>query len=152
QVVRLFAAIGNGGTLYRPQLVQQVGILGESPSYVMTPDPMRDTDIKPEVMEMIQNALCTVTTEQGGTAEHIFRRSPLQDIVVCGKTGTAQASGEGALPHAWFVAYAPKDQPEIAIVVMVENSGDGSAVAAPITREILEYYFFGIDPEPASTA
>lgn len=147
QMANLYAAIANGGTLYRPQLVQRVGILGESPSYVMTPDPMRETGIKPEVLEMIRNALCTVTSEQGGTAEHIFRRSPLQRIVVCGKTGTAQAPGAGSLPHAWFVAYAPKDKPEIVVVVMVENSGDGSAVAAPITREIMEYYFFGIDPD-----
>lgn len=149
QMVRLYAAIANGGILYRPQLVKQVGILGESPSYVMTPDPMAETGIKPEVLTMVHNALCTVTTEPGGTAEHIFRRSPLQSLVACGKTGTAQAPGAGALPHAWFVAYAPKDRPEVAVVVMVENSGDGSAVAAPITREILEYYFFDIDPAAA---
>jgi penicillin-binding protein 2 len=149
QIVRLYASIANGGTLYRPQLVQRVGILGESPSYVMTPDPMAETGIDPAVLNLIHNALCTVTSEQGGTAEHIFRRSPLQSLVVCGKTGTAQAPGEGSLPHAWFVAYAPKDKPEIAVVVMVENSGDGSAVAAPITKEIMEYYFFGIDPDAA---
>ncbi|PJF38471.1 MAG: hypothetical protein CUN54_10790, partial [Phototrophicales bacterium] len=46
-------------------------------------------------------------------------------------------------PHAWFAAYAPRENPEIAIAVLVENSGDGSAVAAPITRAVLEYYFFG---------
>ncbi len=145
QLTRLYAAIANGGILYRPQLVQRVGILGESPSYVMEPDPMRDINVKPEVLAMVQNALCTVTTEQGGTAEHIFRRSPLQEnIIACGKTGTAQATGD-VPPHAWFAAYAPKDAPEIAVVVMVENSGDGSAVAAPLVREILEYYYFDID-------
>lgn len=151
QMLRMYAAIANGGTLYRPQLVQQVGILGESPSYQLTPDPMRDTGIQPAVLEMVHNALCTVTTEQGGTAEHIFRNSPMQDIVACGKTGTAQATGD-VLPHAWFVAYAPKDNPQIAVIVMVENSGDGSAVAAPITREILEYYFFDIDPHTNNAA
>lgn len=148
QMVRLYAAIANGGTLYRPQLVRQVGILGENPSFIMTPDPMRDINVQPEVLEMVHNALCTVTTEQGGTAEHIFRHSPIQNMVACGKTGTAQVSGN-APPHAWFVAYAPRDNPEIAVIVMVENAGDGSAVAAPITREILEYYFFDIDPDAA---
>jgi penicillin-binding protein 2 len=93
---------------------------------------------------MVQNALCTVTSEQGGTAEHIFRRSPLQDIGVCGKTGTAQATGD-VPPHAWFAAYGPREEPEIAVVVMVENAGEGSAVSAPLVRDIMEYYFFGID-------
>lgn len=144
QMTRMYAAIANNGTLYRPQLVQQVGILGETPSYIATPDPMEDTNIKPEVLEMVRDALCTVTSEQGGTAEHIFRRSPLQDIVVCGKTGTAQATGD-VPPHAWFAAYGPGDAPEIAVVVMVENAGEGSAVAAPLVRDIMEYYFFGID-------
>jgi penicillin-binding protein 2 len=110
----------------------------------MEPEILRNANIKPEVLQMVQNALCTVTTEQGGTAEHIFRRSPLQELVVCGKTGTAQATGD-VPPHAWFAAYAPQKDPQIAIVVLVENAGDGSAVAAPIVKDILEYYFFDID-------
>ncbi len=89
--------------------------------------------------------MCNVTTTQSGTAEFVFRNSPLQDMVVCGKTGTAQAAGP-VPPHAWFAAYAPRDNPEIAIVVMVENAGEGSEVAAPLVRQILEYYFFGTDP------
>lgn len=143
QFTRLVAGVANGGTLYRPQLVEKVGILGETPSYTLTPDVMSTTDIKIEVMDMVRGAMCSVTSVPGGTAEHIFRRSPLQDIGVCGKTGTAQAPGDGVSPHAWFTAYAPRDNPQIAITVLVENSGDGSAVAAPIVRQILEYYFFG---------
>lgn len=141
QMARLVAAVGNGGDLIRPQLVQQVGILGENSSYTLESDVMSEIDIKPEVMDMTREAMCNVTGVQGGTAEHIFRFSPLQDIGVCGKTGTAQSSSP--LPHAWFVAYAPRENPQIAIAVMVENSGDGSAVAAPITMQILEYFFFG---------
>jgi penicillin-binding protein 2 len=111
----------------------------------MEPEIVSDTNIKPEVIEMVQTALCSVTTEQGGTAEHIFRNSPLQDLVVCGKTGTAQATGD-VPPHAWFAAYAPRQDPQIAIAVLVENAGEGSAVAAPLVKDILEYYFFGTDP------
>lgn len=143
QFTRLVAGVANGGTLYRPQLVEKVGILGETPSYSLTPDVMSTTDIKIEVLDMVRGAMCNVTSVPGGTAEHIFRRSPLQDLGVCGKTGTAQATGAGVLPHAWFTAYAPRDNPQIAITVMVENSGDGSAIAAPIVRQVLEYYFFG---------
>jgi len=142
QFTRLVAGVANGGTLYRPQLVEKVGILGETPSYTLTPDVMGTTDIKVEVMDMVRGAMCGVTSIPGGTAEHIFRRSPLQDIGVCGKTGTAQATGD-VLPHAWFTAYAPRENPQIAITVMVENAGEGSAVAAPLVRQILEYYFFG---------
>jgi penicillin-binding protein 2 len=142
QFTRLVAGVANGGTLYRPQLVEKVGILGETPSYTLTPDVMGTTDIKIEVMDMVRGAMCGVTSIQSGTAEHIFRRSPLQDLVVCGKTGTAQATGD-VPPHAWFTAFAPRDNPQIAITVMVENAGEGSGVAAPLVRQILEYYFFG---------
>ncbi|MBZ0294651.1 MAG: penicillin-binding protein 2, partial [Anaerolineae bacterium] len=145
QMVRMYAAIANGGYLYRPQLVEKAGILGETPSYTMEPDMMRDTGIKPEVLDVIYEGLCAVTSVPGGTAEHIFRHSPLQDIGVCGKTGTAQATGDGVPPHAWFVAWSPRENPQVAVVVMVENSNEGSAVAAPLTRDILEYYFFGED-------
>jgi penicillin-binding protein 2 len=140
QMLRLYVSIANGGTLYRPQLVDRAGILDEF-SYEMAPDPMEQTGISQTVMQYIREAMCEVTTERYGTAEHIFRNSPLQSIGVCGKTGTAQAPGVDVLPHAWFIAYAPRENPQIATVVMVENSGDGSAIAAPITRQIMEYYF-----------
>lgn len=93
-------------------------------------------------MATIQSGLCAVTTTESGvpgTAEHIFRDSELQSIGVCGKTGTAQTGNP--LPHAWFAAWAPRENPEIAVVVMVETAGEGSGVAAPITRQILEEYF-----------
>ena len=59
----------------------------------------------------------------------------------CGKTGTAQTGRPGEAEHSWFTAYAPAENPEIAVAVIVENAGDGSAVAAPIVKQILEYYF-----------
>jgi penicillin-binding protein 2 len=142
QVARWFAAIANGGTLYRPQLVEKVGILGESPSFVNEPDPMADVNIRPEVFAVLREGLCNVTRRQDGTAEFQFRDYPdLQQIGVCGKTGTAQ---DGTRPtHAWFAAYAPMDDPEIAVVVVAENGGEGSGTAAPIVRDILRYYFLG---------
>ncbi len=143
QVARLFAAYGNGGTLMRPQLVEQVGIIGEAPSYIAEPEVDHNIGVRRSIIELLQTSLCEVTTNPQGTATHIFRGSELQTIGVCGKTGTAQAPGAGTAPHAWFAAYAPRENPEIAIAVLVENSGDGSAVAAPITRAVLEFYFFG---------
>lgn len=145
QIAQMLAIVGNGGTRYRPQLVQQTGILGEAPSYTMQPDVLDTIEIDPAALAGVRSGLCSVTTASSGTAEYQFRRSPLQDIGVCGKTGTAQTPGAGSAPHAWFAAYAPRERPEVAIAVMVENAGEGSAIAAPLARDILEYYFFGAD-------
>lgn len=141
QFARVTASIANGGTHYRPQLVKQVGILGEVPTYTLQPEVIGTTDVQPEVTAMVQNAMCAVTTESFGTAEFVFSDSPLQAIGVCGKTGTAQTTGADSLPHGWFIAYAPRENPQVAVVAMVENVGNGSEFAAPIVRRVLEYYF-----------
>jgi penicillin-binding protein 2 len=120
--------------------VGKTAILGDAPGYTLTPDPMHQLDMNPAVMNIVREGLCNVTTARSGTAEFIFRDSELQTIGVCGKTGTAQDVPRPT--HAWFAAYAPREEPEVAIVVVVENGGQGSEVAAPIVRDILEHYFF----------
>jgi len=142
QMARMYAAVANGGDLLRPQLISERGVLDQR-TLVAEPDIMRDTDISPDTIKIIHAGMCDVTKARTGTATHIFRDSPLLDIGVCGKTGTAQATGDGVPPHSWFIAFAPEDDPQIAIVTMIENAGEGSAIAAPITRRILEYYYFG---------
>lgn len=146
QMARMYAAIANGGTLYVPQVVRERGILDQR-TIVAEPEVSSRFDMSTEALRIVREGLCDVTSEQNGTAWHIFNLpspSPLVDYQggVCGKTGTAQVGGENRTPHSWFAAYAPKDDPEIVVVVLVENAGDGSAVAAPITKRILEYYFF----------
>lgn len=142
QMVRMYASIANGGYLVRPQLVYQTGILDQRTT-VAERDVMSDIDVSPDVLKIIRAGMCDVIKTRTGTASHIYRESPLLNVGVCAKTGTAQAPGEGAAPHSWFIAYAPENDPQIAIVTMIENSGEGSAIAAPITRRILEYYYFG---------
>jgi penicillin-binding protein 2 len=142
QMARMYGAIANGGTLYQPHLVRETGILDQR-SFVADVTPNGVFDFRPEVMSQVRRGLCDVIDKSYGTASHIFRNSPLLDIGVCGKTGTATAGALGDAPHSWFVAWAPRDNPEIIVAVMLENAGDGSAVAAPITRRIMEYYFFG---------
>lgn len=142
QIARLGMLVANGGTLYRPQLVYQTGLIGESFSHTLQPEVMAEVVISEEALEVTRRGMCDVTQERYGTAEYQFRNQRIQAIQVCGKTGTATAPGDGVLPHAWFVAYAPMDAPEIAVLVMVENAGEGSAVSAPIARDILDYYFF----------
>ncbi|NDJ75592.1 MAG: hypothetical protein GYB65_04970 [Chloroflexi bacterium] len=144
QIARMTAAIANGGTLYQPQFVSKVQLLNEPPVYQSQPTPISVLDFDPEVFAAIQTSMCDVTLAPTGTARYIFEpwysfQNP--PFVVCGKTGTAQTGGEGVPPQAWFVAFVPGDNPEIAIAVIVENSCEGSEVAAPLTRRIIEDYY-----------
>ena len=140
QMARMYAGIANGGDLMQPYLVRERGILDQR-TLVAVPHVTSTFGIGDYAMNTVRAGLCDVITGPQGTAAHIFRNSPLLDTIgVCAKTGTAQSNG---VPHSWFAAYAPKDDPQIVVVVLVENAGDGSAVAAPITRDIMEYYFLG---------
>ena len=142
QMLRLYAAIANGGYVLRPHLVRERGILDQR-STVAEREVMVDAQLDRAKLAIIHRGMCDVVNSYAGTAAHQFQGSPLVDLGVCGKTGTAQVPGEDVPPHSWFIAYAPAKEPRIAIVTMVENAGEGSAVAAPLTREILEYYYFG---------
>ena len=143
QIGRVTALIANGGAVYQPQLVLKTSLIGEAPSYELTPILTETLGISDEAFAVVRQGMCDVTTQRYGTAEYQYRHHRLHGVGVCGKTGTAQAPGEDVLPHAWFTAYAPANDPEVAVVVMVENAGEGSAVAAPLTRDILDYWYFG---------
>jgi penicillin-binding protein 2 len=148
QIARMTAIIANGGTLYKPQVVGRAGIIGEAPTYEMQPEALTELNLSDEAIQVVREGMCDVTREQYGTAEYQFRNQRVQQFSPCGKTGTAQSPGEDTLPHAWFTAYAPADNPEVVVTVMVENAGEGSAIAAPIARDILDYYFFEMPDAP----
>jgi len=142
QVAGMLAAIANDGKLFTPYIVDRVQLIGEDPSFVAEPQ-FEELAIDPEIFAEVRDAMCQVTQEPSGTANFVFGDwYDFQEnaLVVCGKTGTAQ-SGANTQPHAWFGAYAPMDDPEIAIAVLVENSCEGSEVAAPITRRVVEIYY-----------
>jgi penicillin-binding protein 2 len=141
QMCRLTAAIANGGTLYRPQIVQRIGSNEIEPEIKYQADPIGRLPIKPETLDAIGRGMEGATTSPRGTATHRFVGFP---IAVAGKTGTAQ--NEGELPHAWFIGYLPAEEPEIAIVAMVENSGEGSEFAAPLFRQVAALYY-GIEDQ-----
>lgn len=142
QMARLYAAIANGGYVLRPHLVRERGILDQR-TRVAERDVMVDAQLNPANLAIVRRGMCDVVNSYSGTAAQQFYSSPLLDIGVCGKTGTAQVPGEDDPPHSWFIAYAPAKEPQIVIVAMVENAGEGSAIAAPLTRDILEFYYFG---------
>jgi len=147
QVARMIAAVANGGTLYRPYIIERIGPAGDAqPEQVTQPQAVGTLPISPEHLTAIQEALLGVTTKSIGTAPHRFAGL---SIPVAGKTGTAEVGGPDTIPHSWFAAYAPADSPEIAIVVLVENAGEGSSVAAPLVRQVVEaYYGLPLSPLP----
>lgn len=142
QVALMYAAIGNGGTLYRPQLVSYVAAQGEPPVYQFQPEVIGTLPLTPDQLDVIREGLRGVITDRKGTAHQRFLG--LQ-IPVYAKTGTAEDPITGR-PHAWFAGYTQANRdgkPDIAIAVILQNRGEGSEWAAPIFRRIVEAYFFG---------
>jgi penicillin-binding protein 2 len=137
QMAQMVAAVANGGTLYKTYLVERIGgVDGAELDFQAEPEVVRDIGLDPEVIRVIQDGMCAVTTDENlGTAEYIFKEIP---YTLCGKTGTAQTA---LYPNAWFVAYTPAANPELAIAVVVPNTLEGSQVAAPIVRRILDIYY-----------
>jgi penicillin-binding protein 2 len=155
QVVTAVSAVANNGTLYEPMVVSRIETNGQVTQTYSTKGKQLSFD--KGVLQQTRDAMCDVTTEAQagetdmsyGTAEFMFGEweellvQMGTPITICAKTGTAESGSDH--PHAWFGAYSPAENPEIAIVVMVENSCEGSEVSAPITRRILERYY-GADP------
>ncbi len=140
QVAHMMVTVASGGTIYRPTLLAMAeDVTGRASTVTYQPEVVGTLDVGAGVMETVRSALARVTQPPRGTANFVFRDFP---IPVAGKTGTAEAPGEE--PHAWFAAYAPADRPEVAVVAMLENAGEGSGVAAPVVRDVLAAYF-GVD-------
>jgi penicillin-binding protein 2 len=137
QVTMMTAAVANNGTVYQPQFVDRVGLIGEEPSYTFEPQVVNTLDLPPEDFEFMREGMRRVAEDALGTAE--YRLGNLS-IPVAGKTGTAQVSSN-AQPIAWFTGFVPYDEPEYAITVMVENGGEGSVIASPIFRRIVERWY-----------
>lgn len=142
QVANFVAAIANGGTLYRPQLIDRIQPVEGDPSFVFKPEARGTLPLNPGNLDILREAMLMVTQNPLGTAR--FNIRGLQ-FITAGKTGTAE-SGNG-LPHAWFAGYtqnaANTQKPDIAIVVIVENKGEGSEYAVPLFRAMVESYYYG---------
>jgi cell division protein FtsI/penicillin-binding protein 2 len=149
QVADFIAAVGNGGTLYKPSVIDHIMPVDGDPTYVFTPTVRGTLPVTPENLSIVQDAMVSVVMNPRGTA---YRTSAYginsfvtsTGIPVAAKTGTAEA-GYGD-PHAWFAGYTfagRENRPDIAVAVLVENGGEGSVVAEPIFRRVLEIYFLG---------
>ena len=150
QMANLIAAVTNGGIVYRPQFVKQV----ERPDGPVVLEeaavPVRQLDFKKSTLLQIRQALSDVVNTSRGTGT----KAHLATIEVGGKTGTSQVGVLGAertkqghmarerRDHAWFLAFAPVANPEIAVAVLAEHAGEhGGTAAAPIARAVIAHYF-----------
>ena len=154
QLAQAMAALANNGVMYRPHLVKYITDSKTGERTMIEPEPFRTLSWKPEHIETIKKAMVGVNTE--GTGKRAFAGA---EYVSGGKTGTAQVFSlrgseykanrlrKDLHDHALFIAFAPAEQPKIALAVLVENGGFGAQSAAPIARMVIDYYLLGKTPD-----
>lgn len=159
QLAQATATLANNGVMFRPHLVQHIVDTRTGEKTLVEPKPIRTVPLKQEHVDVIKRAMVGVNKE--GTGARAFAGAEYESA---GKTGTAQVfslKGEKYVEgktrkdlrdHALFIAFAPADQPKIALAVLVENGGFGAQAAAPIARQVLDYYLLGKLPKAAAPA
>ena len=151
------ATLANNGVAYKPHLVKEVRSSRSNESRMIESKPEFDLKLDPAQLDLVKRAMAAVT-QPGGTAAQAAAGAPYN---IAGKTGTAQVVSmkqgekydasklsERNRDHAWFIAFAPAEQPKIALVVLAENGGHGGGTAAPIARKVFDYYLLGKIPKP----
>lgn len=135
QMAQYAATLANKGTIYQPHVVKSIF---NNLTKQLGPVDYKKKELKlnPDVMEIIHQGMFAVVNIPGGTANHV----KIPGIDVCGKTSTAQ--NPHGQDHGWFICFAPRKNPTIAMAIIIENRGTGGSVAAPIAKELLNAYFF----------
>ena len=158
QLALAYAAIANGGSLYVPQVVQNIRSPDGSLSETFQPRMKREVGVAPGHLDLMRRALIDVVQDESGTA---YRARNKEGVRVAGKTGTAQVvsrkgrSGESSSAwyidrsHGWFAGFAPAEDPQVAFAVLVEHGGSGGASAAPIATAVMQRYLTEIEPRGA---
>lgn len=142
------AALANGGVVYRPFFVTQVSDADGESIQTYSPEVVTRIDIPEEHLHVVRDGMREVVHGERGTGKKAF----LPSVEVAGKTGTSQVVSrihdeEEEVPrhhrdHAWFIAFAPAQNPQIAVACLIEHAGKGGGVAAaPVVRQVLEAYF-----------
>lgn len=152
QVLNSTVAIANGGTLYKPQIVRQIVDVDGKVVEEFEPEPIRGLPVDPDYVAVVQDGMWGAVNYPNGTAKALS----VPGVSVAAKTGTAEFFDPkiGLLPnkrlpyHAWITAYAPFEDPEIAVVVFIYNGGEGSVTALPVAQDILRGYFALKNPPP----
>jgi len=145
QACQMISAVANGGYFYRPILLKQTRNRETGAVQVFKPERVNRVVLDADALGEVRKALTGVVSEPGGTGHAAQSRF----VTVAGKTGTAQVVAqkvpgrklsENTQDHAWFIAYAPVDDPKIAVAVLVEHGGHGGGAAAPVARRVIEEY------------
>ena len=153
QMAVLISAVAAGGQRYKPLLLEAVKTFDGRLLHAESPQVIGTLPVDEATLQLVQKGLWQAVNGEHGTA----RRIRMQDISISGKTGTSQVVSRKKddeqlpedqmpvhqRPHAWFVAYAPSDNPKIAVAVVVEHGEHGSGAAAPISKEIIKTYLRG---------
>jgi len=149
------AILANDGRIFRPHVVQHIQDSQTGELTTIEPEPIGEVPLKPENVKRVRDAMVDVM-KPGGTAAWAGMGAK---YLFAGKTGTAQVIGlkgqkydEDRIharhrDHALFIGYAPADDPKIALAVLVENGGHGSSTAAPIARQVIDFYLLGKEPQ-----
>ncbi len=161
QLALAVATLANGGAMYRPHLVDHVDNRRTGERRYVAPQLERRLPLHEANIEFVKRAMAGVNQEKEGTGARAFAGA---QYTSAGKTGTAQvvaikqnekydekSVAERHRDHSLFIAFAPLENPKIALAVVVENGGFGSRAAAPIARTVLDYYLLGKLPEQPST-
>jgi penicillin-binding protein 2 len=149
QMAVLIAAVGNDGTIYRPRILKFLQMPGEDPVEIREPEILGGLPAGTETLRLVKQGLFNVVQGDRGTARGIR----LKTVDISGKTGTGQVFSiknrdrdqkeklaYHLRDHAWFVCYAPSEDPEIAVSVLIEHGEHGSTAAAPIAGEIIKTF------------
>lgn len=150
QMLVMTAAIANGGVRLKPQILRAIETSGGKIVQQCKPEPIGKLPVTRETLEKVRHGLWEVVNTKRGTA---YASVHMNTIDISGKTGTAQVFSrkQNAVetekeiadylkPHAWFVAYAPSEDPKIAVSVIIEHGEHGSSAAGPIAKEIIKLY------------
>jgi penicillin-binding protein 2 len=159
QLAQATAVLANDGTMFRPHLVQHITDTRSGEKKLIEPQPLKTLPLKQEHIDVIKQAMVGVNVE--GTGARAFKDA---GYTSAGKTGTAQMFSYKGVEHktehmdahlrdhALYIAFAPAENPRIALAVLVENGGFGAQAAAPIARQVIDYYLLGKLPPGAAPA
>jgi penicillin-binding protein 2 len=134
QVAMFTSVFANGGSLYRPHFIREILTGDDEPFGLSNNEPVRDNFISPYNIYVVREGMRQTVT--AGSARSL-QSIPAE---VAGKTGTAQWSSKNDT-HAWFTGFAPYDDPELVITILIEEGGGGDVTAVPVAREYLQWYF-----------
>jgi penicillin-binding protein 2 len=143
QVVRMIAAIANGGRLVTPHIAARVAMTDSTPDDaaaeselpdIQIPAPHSIPGLDPAKLDVVRQGLKQVISDPKGTGHSTIA---LGGLDIAGKTGTAE-TGDGSADHAWFAGYAPAESPRVAFVIALEHAGESAATAGPVAKRLVE--------------